>query len=244
MKTVAFTIADAKNLKWAKGLEKSFKRFHPDIPFIIYGDEEIKKTNIALPYFFYLSTPYYARQLIKEYDQVLKIDADSIITAPLEALESPEEFDVGVVFNWTRDEISEKVKVWDIPPLQYFNNGFVLFRKAEIIEHIWKLCNQFFFTNYPFREQDMLNIVCYYGNYAVKVLDMGGSWYGLRSKSEWNQAIMKDGRIVILKGKDLFPECDKVIRCIHWAGGQMDVKMNFRAFFNEECSDYIAGLLQ
>ncbi len=244
MKTCAYTIADEKNLKWAKFLEKSFKHFHPHIPFIIYGDKEIKETGIPTPFFFYISTPYYSRKLIKEYQQVIKIDADSIITAPLEIIDNPENFDVGVVFNWTRDAISNTVKVWDITPQGYFNNGFVVFRNAEIIEHIWKLCNQAFFRNYPFGEQVMLNIVCYYGNYKVKALDVGDSWYGLRSKSEWNKAIMQDGKIVIPKGKDLFPEQDKIIRAIHWARGNMDVKMNYKIYFNEECSDYIDNLLK
>lgn len=243
-KTIVYTIADARNLKWAQSLEKSFKHFHPDIPFIIYGDKEIAETKIPIPHFFYLSTPYYARQLIKEYDQVLKLDADSIITAPLEVLTSPETFDVGVVFNWTKDEISQRVKVWDVTPIGYFNNGFVLFRSAEIIEHIWKLCNQNYFINYPYREQDMLNIVCYYGNYNVKMLDTGDSWYGLQSKSEWNQAIMHKGLMVIPKNPNMFPAQDKVVRCIHWAGGNMDVKMNYRAYFNDECSDYIESLIK
>jgi lipopolysaccharide biosynthesis glycosyltransferase len=182
-KTVAFSIADEKNLAWAKALEKSFKHFHPDIPFIIYGDKEIDETHINRPAVFYLATPYFARQLIKEYEQVVKIDADSIVTAPLEILDSPESFDVGVVGNWTRDGISDSVKVWDIQPQSYFNNGFVVFRSEEIIEHIWKLCMQSNFNNYPYREQDMLNIVCHYGNYKVKVIDHGDSWYGLQSKS-------------------------------------------------------------
>ncbi len=244
MKTICYTIADAKNLAWAKSLEKSFKHFHPDIPFIIYGDKEIKETGIQTPHFFYLATPYYARQLIKEYQQVIKIDADSIITAPLEIIDNPENFDVGVVFNWTRDAISNTVKVWDITPQGYFNNGFVVFRSAELIEHIWKLCNQAYFRNYPFGEQDMLNIVCYYGNYKVKCLDMGDSWYGLRSKSEWSKAIMRDGLMVIPKGKDLFPEQDKTIRAIHFAGGKVDVKMNYKIYFNEECSEYMDSLIK
>ncbi len=184
IKTCAFTIADAKNLPWAKMMEKSFHHFHPDIPLIIYGDKEIAEVGMHPSQFFYLATPYYARKLIKEYDQVLKLDADQIITAPLEILDSPENFDVGVVYNWTRDRISETIKVWDVTPQGYFNNGFVVFRNADLIEHIWKLCNERYFSNYQFREQDMLNIVCYYGDYKVKPIDVGDSWYGLRSKSE------------------------------------------------------------
>ena len=244
LKTVFFTIADEKNLPYAKMCEKSFKHFHPDIPFIIYGDKEIDETQIPRPNIFYLSTPYYARQLIKEYDQVVKIDADSIVTAPLDILESPEDFEVGCVYNWTRDRVSETIKVWDVTPQGYFNNGFVVFRNAELIEHIWKLCKEKFFTNYQFREQDMLNIVAYYGNYKVKPIDIGDSWYGLRSKSEWSKAVMRNGKLIIPKAQDLFPEKDKVLRILHWAGGKTDVKMNFRALFNEECSDYIDSLIK
>ncbi len=55
---------------------------------------------------------------------------------------------------------------------------------------------------------------------------------------------MKDGLIVVSAAKDLFPEKDKILRCIHFAGGNIDVKMNYRAYFSEECSDYIASLLK
>lgn len=244
MKTVAFTIADERNMKWAKMLEKTFKHFHPDVPLKIYGEKEIAESGIPKPHFFYIATPYCARQLIKEYDQVVKIDADSLITAPLEILDNPETFDVGVVYNWTRDAYSNQVKVWDVTPQGYFNNGFVVFRNQELIEHIWRLCNEKFLTNYQFREQDMLNIVAYYGNYIIKLLDMGDSWYGLRSKSEWNKAVMRDGVMVIPKAVNMFPERDKILRVCHWAGGNNDVKMNYRAYFNEECSDYIEGLLK
>jgi hypothetical protein len=243
MKTCAFTIADEKNLPYAKMLEKSFKHFHPDIPLIIYGEKEIAESGIPKPAIFYVATPFYAKELIKKYDQVIKIDADSLITAPLEVIDSPEDFDVGVVFNWTRDGYSDTVKVWDIQPQGYFNNGFVVFRSAEAIEHIWKLCNQPYFQNYQMREQDMLNIVCYYGNYKVKALDMGDSWYGLQSKSEWNKAIMRDNLIVIPKGKDMFTMMDKVLRVIHWAGGEAGVKMNYKIFFNDECSAYLDSLI-
>jgi lipopolysaccharide biosynthesis glycosyltransferase len=243
-KTIVFTIADEKNMPFAKMMEKSFKHFHPDVPLIIYGDKEIKESNIPTPHFFYLSTPYFARQLIKEYEQCVKIDADSIITAPLEIIDSPENFDVGVVFNWTRDAYSNQVKVWDITPQGYFNNGFVVFRSEELINHIWKLCNEAYFPNYQFREQDMLNIVAYYGNYKVKVLDINNSWYGLQSKSEWNKAIMQNGKIVIPKGKDMFPMMDKTLRVIHYAGGEQGVKGNYKIYFNEEVSSYIDSLIK
>jgi hypothetical protein len=244
MKTCAFTIADEKNLPWAKSLEKSFKHFHPDIPFIIMGDQAINGTGIPRPHIFYVATPLFARGLFKDYEQIIKIDADSIITAPLEIIDSPEDFDVGVVFNWTRDAISNTVKVWDVTPQGYFNNGFVVFRNKRLVDHIWKLCNEQYISNYPYREQDMLNIVCYYGNYKVKALDTGSSWYGLRSKSEWNKAIMRDGLMVIPKGKDLFPEQDKTIRCIHWAGGNVDTKMNYRVYFQQEVQNYIDEILK
>lgn len=239
MKTCLFTVADEKNLKWAKSLEKSFKHFHPDIDFIIYGDKEINSTGISRPDIFYVATPYFARELIKKYDQVVKIDSDSIVLAPLEILDSPEKFDLGVVYNWTRDAISETVKVWDIAAQSYVNNGFVVFRSPEVIEHIWALCNKPNIFNYPFREQDMLNIVAYYGNYEVKFMDNFDSWYGLRSKSEWNKCIMENGLIVLKKSFDNFPERDKVIRLIHWAGGNADIKMNYRVYFNQEVQDYI-----
>jgi hypothetical protein len=244
MKTVVFTIADSKNLEWAKMCEKSFHHFHPDIPFIIYGEKEIEETKIAKPNIFYIATPYFARKLIGEYDQVLKIDADSIVAAPLDILDDQTEFDVATVYNWTRDKISDIVKVWDVDPKTYMNNGFVVFRSKEFLDHLWNLCSRPNVANYPFREQDILNILVFYGNYEVKRLDDGDSWYGLRSKSEWSKAVMENGLITLKKAPDMYPPRDKILRVLHWAGGNQDIKMNYRAYFNEEVSDYIASLLK
>lgn len=243
MRSVFFTIADENNMAYAKMLEKSLKHFNPDIPLIIYGEKEIAETGMKKPDIFYIATPYFARKLIKEYDQVIKIDADSIVTAPLEIVNNVEHFDLAVTYNWTRDAYSDQVTVWDILPKQYVNNGFVVFRSKEVIEHIWFLCGRPNLQNYQMREQDMLNIVTYYGHYDVKFMDNGDSWYGLRSKSEWLKCIMKNGLITLLPTADGFPEREKTVRIIHFAGGNEGIKMNYKIKFNEEVSNYIDGIL-
>jgi hypothetical protein len=55
---------------------------------------------------------------------------------------------------------------------------------------------------------------------------------------------MRDGLMVIPKGKDLFPEQDKTIRAIHWAGGKVDTKMNYRVYFQQEVQNYIDEILK
>src|SRR3990167_9252877 len=95
-KIVAFVVADNNNLKYYEMLKNSWAKFHPDIELKLYGETEIKALNDV--FFFYRATPAIGRELLKEYDTVIKIDADSIITADLTHTWEGE-FNVGVVQN-------------------------------------------------------------------------------------------------------------------------------------------------
>ena len=90
------------------------------------------------------------------------------------------------------------------------------------------------------REQDLLNILCYYGNYKVKVLDEGPNWYGLAAKADWSTAFLRGTDIVIPKSDTV--EKEKILKVIHFAGGEMGTKMNYEAYFSQEVSDYINSL--
>jgi hypothetical protein len=240
-RAVAFTIADGNNLAWAKMMIASLRKFHSEeeLPVFIYSPEP---TALARdPHFFYRATPNFAKDLIKEYDLVIKMDADMIITGDLNHILNDESYDVGGVLNWNRVDptLYGLVQVWDIKPDKYLNCGLVAMRSEEFINHWWALCNSDHFLTYQYREQDLLNILAWYGNYKVQVFDWQDTWNGLISKGEWPRAQLVGDDIVVYPEIQLdgtkFPEITKKLKVLHWAGGNANPeKMNYRLGFNDD----------
>lgn len=238
-----FTIADDNNLPYAKMLENSFKKFHPDVPFHVIAGDELRE-YLKDPNFFYRATPIVAEKYLDEYELVLKIDADSIITGSLDYVFNTKDYDIGTVINWNRVDPQQYgvVQGWGILPVEYFNAGFVAMRSLEFVKHWKNLCFTPQFDRMQYREQDLLNILCYYGNYNVRCLDHWDkpagmqAWWGLISKGEWIQAKVKDDKIIVPKGQGNtpFPKDDVELKVLHWAGGSGSEKMNYRTKFRED----------
>ena len=231
-KTIAFTISDNNNLKYYEMLKNSWAKWHPDIELKLYGEEEIKVSGD--PMFFYRATPRIGRELLKEYDTVIKIDADSIITADLSHTWEGE-FNVGVVQNSNPREMKTyPVGVWDIVPLMYVNCGYVVMKSAPFVEHWWALCTSYHFNNYQMKEQDLLNIMVHYCGYPVKYLDSGEKWHGLAVKGYGPKVIFKDGNLILPKDEEWPQSGDKQVCIYHFAGGNDPTKGNYHTIFQPE----------
>lgn len=245
MNDIAFvTIYDKKHGEKAYMLRNSLKKFHPDIPFIEVQDEEIDSFGIPRPHVFYMAAPLIANKYMEQYKTIVKLDVDQIVTGSLtEVLEDPL-YDVGCVYNYNRMDAEKYglIKIWDIPPSQYVNNGLVVLRNREFVHHWLTLCGRPNFMNYPMREQDLLNILVYYGNYRVKMLDEGIGWYGLSAKADWNTAIMRGKDVIIPQSQ--YVSHEKVLKMIHFAGGEQGAKMNYHSYFSPEVSAYIDSLVK
>lgn len=242
MKPIAFTIADDRNKPYAEMMINSFHHFHPDIEVKIYGDSEVgNKEN------YYRATPLFAKELIKEYDTVIKLDADQIVTGDLTHVLSELEYDMGGVINFSRTDIKTygPVTVADVPPDQYFNCGFVVMKNKEFIDHWWDLCNSYHFPHFQYREQDLLNVLIHFGNYNIAWFDNYDSrydysaWHGLLSKGEWHRMVLRENKLILPKNEDRYPERDREIKVMHWAGGENAQKMNYRT----TCSDEVVAFL-
>jgi hypothetical protein len=235
MKPVFFTIAgDPQNLHYAKMMEASLKRFHPDIPLVVFGENEIKETKD--PAIFYRATPVFGRILLDKYDLAIKIDADSIVTGNLDHVLKDETYDMGNVLNWNRVDqqmYQFPLTVWDIPIEKYMNCGLVAMRSLKLVEHWLKLCYSEKFDHYRFREQDLMNILYWYGNYNVKCFDWTNNWHGIISKGEWMNLELA-GNEIVLPPVNGYPDETKTIKVIHMAGGQIPDKMNIQKLFKGE----------
>lgn len=255
---IVFTTADKNNFQYAVMMLNSLRKFH-DWPVVFVTDEkdeaklkllpkgvevvDLEPFLKADPAFFYRQKPVLAEKYIKEYDLVVGIDSDSLITGDLGYILDTTDYDVATVVNWNRrdPQLYGPVQGWGILPPEYFNCGLVAMRSETFVHHWRVVCFSNQFDRLQYKEQDLLNILCYYGNYNVRCLDHGdklakmAAWWGLIAKGEYLRAIVKDNKIIIPKGlgDTPFPTEDLELKVIHMAEGNKPNKMNYKTMFNE-----------
>ena len=242
-KVIAVSIADEKNLKYFEKMKNSLRKFHTEeeLPLALVGPAQLK--NTPDPFFFYRFTPIIGQQMLNMgYDTVIKLDADQVITGKLNHLWEGN-FDVGVVQNSNpREALKYPVQVWDINPLTYVNCGLVVMKSMEFVNHWLNLCYSPHFERYQMKEQDLLNILVFYGNYNIKFFDNSNKWHGLISKGYWINTELKDDKLILPKNDEWPKDEDKEIVCIHWAGGNLPNKMNFNTSFKEDVAKWLNKL--
>jgi hypothetical protein len=250
MKRAYFTISDQNNLKFFVKLQNSFKKFHPNDELILFDEAQVQATGD--PNFYYRATPFIADQLFKQgYDEVCKLDADTIITGNLDHIWEGD-YDVAVVNNANpRETKAYPVSILDINPLAYVNCGFVVMKGKKFVEHWLGLCYSEHFPSYQMREQDFLNIMVFYmtehfgGSYKVKLLDMSDKWHGLVSKGYWAQIELVDKKLILKKNDEWPLDGDKEIVAIHFAGGNDPKKMtDINIRFKPEVAKFLNELIK
>jgi hypothetical protein len=45
---------------------------------------------------------------------------------------------------------------------------------------------------------------------------------------------LQDDKLVLPKSENKYPDADTEIKVLHWAGGNLPNKLNYRLFFNED----------
>ncbi|MHB9161553.1 MAG: glycosyltransferase family protein [Nitrosotalea sp.] len=267
---VVVTIAGGNFFNSAVTMLKTLRKFH-DWPVILYTDitDEVKlkqlPTNVSVqdlvryledPMFYYRATPILAEPLLDSYELVLKLDADQLILGDLSFILETKDYDIGTVINWNRvdPQMYGPVELGRIGiyPAEYFNCGLVAMRNKQFV-HTWMVdCFSEQFNRMQYKEQDILNILCYFANYNVRCFDHGdgvkkyAAWHGLIGKGEWPQAVVKDKKIMVLKGlgDTPFPPADMEIKVAHLGGGSGSKKDNWGAYFSPESMERINELIK
>ena len=238
-----FTIADNRNLPYFEKFKKSLRHWHPEeeIDLLLITEKEIRGFND--PRFFYRAKPIIASQLIGQYETIIGMDCDQIVTGDISELWADTDVDVMCVLNSNPKEAKTyPVQVWDIGVGDYLNAGLVVMRSEQFIRNWLGVCMSQRFDKYQFGEQDILNILCQYGPYTTKILDRGDSFFGLASKQYWNKIELRGNELVLPKGED-WPDKDKKIKVIHWAGGNVQ-KFNLGPYFKPEVQEWLENLMK
>ena len=259
-----FSCSDDNNFQYSVMMFNSLTKFHSpkDIDMILYTTmkhpyklKELPKGVKVIdlspylkddPMFFYRQKPVIAEQYMDDYELVLGIDSDSIITGNLNYVFETKDYDVGTVINWNRVDPQMfgfvEIMRLGISPPDYYNCGFVAMRSKKFVHH-WKvLCFSPEFNNMQYKEQDLLNVLTHFGNYNVRCFDSGdgvvkmSAWWGLIAKGELIRAELKGNEIVIPKGlgDTPFPPAEMTLKVIHVGGGNTPNKLNYRPWFKDE----------
>jgi hypothetical protein len=228
----AFTVAygRAENLMYAGMMVNSIKKFHHNIPVIVFSDEDVEKIKDPNKTFRMYAT--FGKELSKEYEAVIQIDSDSIITGSLNHIFDDHKTQLASPCN--NNLIDPRLVIHDIPDQVYVNAGLV-YARGERFWNWWdELNHRIYFQHYRFGEQDTLNLIFHYGDLKSKLMDFdyGNNWHGLIHKGQWHKFILR-GKDIVLPKEDGVCDADKTIKVIHWAGGPVP-KMNFHTYFRED----------
>lgn len=244
---------DDRDSKLAQNFKNSIRKFHDNkqLPIKLIRKADNEEYN-ADQNFYYRAKAIIAKDHIDDYELVIVADADQICLGSLDFVIGSQGWDIGTVLNWNRVDPEKYglVTVFNINPQNYFNAGLIAFRSKEVVEHLDMLCHGPYFSHptMRYREQDLLNIMCHYGNYKVKCFDVEDSmygynaWHGLIAKGEGTKMELKDKRVILPVGKDGYPAKEKEIKIYHWAGGGNEIK-NHRTVFNEDMIEHIDWLI-
>lgn len=251
MKTVFYTIADNRADDKYNMLAKTFKHFNPTYELLRFTDKDVQEAKD--PHIFMRATPYFTRKLLKEgYDLVIKLDSDQLVLGDLDyVVDIMKSYDVGTVHNLNRIDPSmyPLVQGWGITPQEYYNIGLVAITSLEFVNEWHELCNSQYFPRMQYGDQDFFNLLTHYGRHRVKCFDVYDhdkqyyAWHGLKAKGEGQKMVVRDGKVILPRGEDHYPERDTEIKLYHWAGGFNEPKMNYKQHMSEEVSSYIDNIL-
>ena len=233
-------------------LKRSFKHFHPDVDFFVF---DTKMTNEAKEKDPWLNNvwmmPPSCLPFVEDYDMVVHIDGDCVVTGPMTELFESEEDIIGVRNNNSLGKASchTGITIMHIPPygdgqyipVQNFINAGLIASNNKQFWYEWhdlnKQAKRFKDEVNPYAhgigdEQDTLNQIFHSDRYTSKIIDAMGTGlsYGLCNTwgenshwESWSQIYLKDEALYLDDPKTGDPMCIKVM---HQAGGSLAADLN------------------
>lgn len=229
--TVFYTIVD-DNYYYPVGthiLVNTFRRFHPDIPLIVFRQDAIDEVFAREKINFYMAKPTFAKLLVGRYDRIINIDADTVITGRLDAILDGD-WEVGGV--WNKNDY-EDASFDNITPEMYVQAGLVGSTNPKFWD-IWERENKNA-MNYIRQENDILNKIWYNDPIVSKmnrvIWDKDKDYYGCKALDREGEMYLEGGELMLRKEK---------VKCYHHAKGRDLPKLQFdRMGFRPEVSIWL-----
>jgi len=243
---------DYRDFIGVEELKNSFKYFHPDIDFFVFDTkmtEEAKQKDPWLNPVWMM--PPSCLPFVEDYDMVVHIDGDCVVTGPLNELFESDEDLIGVRNNNSFGKASSHkgITIVHLPPfgqnhlipVQNFINAGLIASNNKDFWYEWHELNRQAYrikteVNPYFHglgdEQDTLNQIFHSGKYTSKVIDAMGTGlsYGLCNTwgnethwDSWNSLYVEDD---VLYLDDPVDGVRMTVKVLHQAGGSLAGELN------------------
>lgn len=193
MKKVAFTCVEDR-LFYPEGTHimiNSFKRFHPDIPLVVFRQDTVDKLFPEKNINWYQAKPFFAELLEDKYDLIVNIDADHIILNRMTEVFDNVDYDVGMPWNYND---YENASFENITEEMYLQAGMVASTSKEFWKK-WRKANAHA-MKYIRKENDIVNLVIYneMKDLKLKIFDKEKDYYGCKSLRREPEFKIVDGK--------------------------------------------------
>lgn len=216
MRSVAFT-AVSDNLYYPEGTHifiNSFKRWHPEIDLVVFRQDVVDKLFKEKNINWYQAKPYFA-ELLFDYDLIVNIDADTIITGRLTEVFDNVDYEVGAVWNFND---YENASFENITEEMYLQAGMV----ASTKKSFWKKWQKYNKNamDYLRKENDTLNLLVYNDKkkFKLKIFDKDKNYYGCKSLGREPTFYIEDDKLMC-RGEQIL--------AYHFARGNVFPKLDF-----------------
>lgn len=236
MKKVCFTAVEDR-LYYPEGTHifiNSFKRFHPDIDLVIFRQDVVDKLFEEKGINWYQAKPYFAELLMHDYDLVVNMDADHVVTGRMTEIFDNVDFDVAMPWNFNDYENAE---FDNITEEMYLQAGTVASIKKEFWLK-WQEMNKKA-MDYLRKENDIVNLLIYneMPELKLKIVDKDKDYYGCKSLGREPTFFIKDNKLMC---RDPKTNVSEQVLAYHFARGGQFPKLDFK---NMPISDEVKAWL-
>ena len=215
MKKVCFTAVDDKHY-YPVGthiMVNSFRKFHPDIDLVVFRQDtadKIFQTGVT----WYNAKPNFA-ELLFDYDLIVNMDADHVITGRMTEVFDNVDYDVGAPLNFND---YENTSVQNVTEEMFLQGGMIASTKKGFWLR-WKEMNKDA-MKYKCRENDVMNLVIYNDmpHLKLKIFDKDKDYYGCKSLNREPEFYIEKDQLMC-RGENVL--------AYHHAKGGVYPKLNF-----------------
>jgi len=209
----------------------SFKRFHPDIPLVIFRQDWVDKIIDGHDVNWLNAKPMFAKLLTDKYECVINMDVDQVVLGRMDEMFT-NDYDIGSVINFND---YENVSTEGVSEEDYLQAGCVASRIPEFWD-IWMARS--LRDNWQCRcaENDTLNMTIYeHPQWKLKVFDKKKDYYGCKSLGREKEFELVGNKVMCR---------NEQVRCYHYAKGPNNMpkasQEKLKSYgFNENVIKYI-----
>lgn len=233
MKKIAFTAVDDR-LYYPEGthiMVNSFKRFHPDIDLVVFRQDTVDRLFREKNINWYQAKPFFAEFLENDYDLIVNIDADHVITSRLDDVFDNIDYEVG--FPWNYNDY-ENASFENITEEMYLQAGMVASTNKEFWAR-WRKANKHA-MKYVRKENDIVNLLVYneMPDLKLKIFDKEKDYYGCKSLGREEAFYIEDDKLMC-RGEQ--------VKAYHYARGGKFPKLDFETMpLRDEVKEWLMNL--